>query len=212
MPTMTLQRAAQVFNRIKAETAFSTGPDEDDPYAYRRRGKPPTKNTFNLSVTLSVDGPVVQQAEAYQRAALGKKDQMFTLMSIGTRVRVAMGKKQADSGVSALVTERVEIAQKIKILEHILDAIETSVLNSGLLSEQAEAIKLRMGSTMARETTAQVSTSVLTDDDRQALTADLRAWRSHLMGIDDKLAGLNATNSITVTDEDFKILQEAGLA
>lgn len=211
MTLMTLQRAAQVFNRIKAETAFSTAPDEDDPYSYRRRGKPKTKNTFTLSVNLSVDGPVVQQAEAYRRLAISKKDQMFLLMRIGTTIRTATGRKQAEVGVSALVTERVELTQKVAILEHLVEAVETSTLNQELLQQQAEAIKGRLSSTVARETTAIVATSVLTSQDRDDLTAELREIRSTMMSLDDKLAGLN-TNTITISDEDFKVLQEAGLA
>ncbi len=212
MPAVTLQRAAQIFNRIKAETTFATEPDDDE-YGYRRRGRATkAKATFTLSVTLSVDGPVVQQAEAYRTLVLAKKNQMFGLMTIGSEIRHQMALKQTSVGVSKLVTNRVMVVQKIKILEHLIEAIETQTLNAELLGSQAEAIKQRLAVSTTATTSAMVGSTVLTAEDREALNREVREQRSTLMAIDDELSRLNAANTITIPDGDFKTLQEAGLA
>lgn len=213
MAQLSLNRAKQISNRIKAETAF--GVEEDDAYAgygRRRRTSPAQRNSITLNGSFSVDGPVGQQAEAYRRAAIGKVDKMFALMEIGTKLRVEMAIKNAECGVTQLVTRRVMVDQKIRILDHILQQIETDVLNTDLLIKQAEAIKGRLASATSNATTAQVATNVLTHEDRNNYTDCLTELRSELMMIDDTLGRHNATNEITIDDDDLAKLRAYGLA
>lgn len=214
MAQMTLQRAAHVFNRIKAETAFSATSTEDDPYSsYRRRSRTPHRATFTLNINVSVDHPVKQQVDAYRRLATEKMAKLFRLMEIGTRIRTAVTQVQAKVGITALVTQRVMVVNQIAILEHLLESVETSVYVPELVEQQAETIKRRLNnSTIQNSTTATVSTPVLTSEDRTELNGKLAAARSALMGIDDELATLNATNHIDVDMADLKVLQEAGLS
>lgn len=212
MVQMTLQRAQHVFNRIKAETAFATA-EEEDPYAgYGRRRPKTARNTFTLSINVSVDHPVRQQADAYRALALDKLDKMFALMEIGTRIRTATTEKQAHAGITALVTRRVMIVQQIQILDHLLQSVETGVYVPEMVENQAELIKKRLDSSASNTTTANISTVVLTSEDRVQLTTKLTASKSTLMWIDDHLATMNATNHIEVSTEDNKVLQETGLA
>jgi hypothetical protein len=210
MPQITLQRAAHVFNRIKAETAFST--ETEDAYTGygRRRNRP--RNTFTLSVDVSVDQQVRQQADAYRNLALGKLEKLFALMEIGTRIRAATTQRQATAGITALVTRRVMVVQQIAVLEHLLESVEAGVYAPESIEQQATLIKQRLNASTQGNTTATVSTVVLTADDREKLTRRLAATRSALMGIDDELATLNAMHYIEVSSDDMKVLQEAGLA
>lgn len=211
MAQMSLQRAAHVFNRIKTETAFGT--EVEDAYGYPgRRSRQRQHNTFALTISVSVDDQVKQQADAYRRLALGKKNQMFTLMEIGTKIRGAMAEQQANCGVTRLVTDRVMTANKIKILEHFLESVETSVFVAEQFERQAQAIKSRLESSTQGATSANVSTPVLTSDDRDNLRRELAELRSTQMRIDDELGTLNATNHITISDPDLEVLREAGLS
>lgn len=211
MASLSLNRAKQISNRIKTETAF--GAEDEDSYEYsRRRRTPAQRNAVTLKATFSVDGPVAQQAEAYRRAARGKVDKMFALMEIGTKLRASLAKKNAECGVTELVTRRVMVDQKIRILDQILQQIETDVLNVELLVAQAEAIKNRLSSAASTATTGQVSTNVLTHDDREELTGKLTRLRSELMSIDDELGRKNANNEIAIDDTDLATLREYGLA
>lgn len=212
MTTMTLKRATHVFNRIKTETSFQT--EVEDAYSGygRSRHRDRQHNPFTLAINISVDDHVKQQADAYRRLALSKKDRMFGLMEIGTKIRAAMIVQQAKCGVTDLVTTRVMVINKIKVLEHLLEAVETSVLVPDQLERQAEVIRTRLASSTQGTTTANVSTPILNSEDRDDLTRELNGQRSNLMRIDDELETLNVTNQISVNDEDLKVLQEAGLA
>jgi hypothetical protein len=213
MPTATLQRAAQIRNRINTATEFSVNPTEPDPYGYRRRGHKVTKNTFNLTVNLNVDGNVVPQADEFRKVALDKKNLIFTLMGIGTRIRTAMAAKQTECGVAPLVTLRVEIDQKIKMLDYMVGEVATAIYDRGALGPQAEIMRQRLNTASRGEaTTAAIKTPVLTAEDREMLTQELRGLKSELMRLDDKLASLNAINSIAIRDEDMRILEAEGLA
>jgi hypothetical protein len=210
MTTVSLQRATQIANRIRLATTFETKPEEDDYYARRRAKK--TKPTFVTSVEVNIDGNPRQTADALRLNLHKHKNTLFRLMEIGTRLRTSIASRQVEAGVNALVTERVMVVEKIKMLEALVASVEIGVYEGTALDASAAAARSRLSNATQGAVTATISTPLLTKEDRDDLTTELRALRSRQFEIDDQLSAKNATSVVTVDQDDYGFLKEHGYA
>jgi len=214
MATMTLQRASQIANRIRSETTFEQKPDEDD-YGYRRRGQKKTKPTFVTSVEINIDGDPRHTVDDLRLDLLKRKATLFKLMEIGTRLRTSIALRQTetgDCGINALVTERVMVVEQIKMLEALLNSVETEVYDGRTFDARVNATVARLSKSVSGTGSATVSTPLLTKEDRDEILNELRSRRSRQFEIDDQLSGKNATSMITVSEVDLAFLRENGFA
>ncbi len=212
MTTMTLRRAAQIFNLIKAETQFEQESDEDQ-YGYRRRRRGPQKQSFSTSATVTVDGNPRERVDRLRTELLAKKTKIFRLLTIGTEIRQAVAAKQATTGVTALVTERVAVVQQRQILEALLKPIETEVFDPTFVETQARELRTRLAVAGQGQTNANITTPLLTTDDREALRKELAVVRRRQIEIDDKLAELNSSSTVNIlSSEENEFLREIGIA
>jgi hypothetical protein len=209
MATILLRRVTQIANRIKTETAFEV--EQEDDYSYGRRRAKKIK-TLNPQATISIDGDPNRRVAALRENLLSRKNQILRLMEIATRIRTAMAVKQAECGVTALVTKRVGLINRQKILEYLIDSTATNTLNEKEFNEQCIAMRQRLANATGGVATADIPTVLLTDNDHQQIQIELGAVKRELLDIDDKLAQLNSSNSIEVNDEDEAYLRDLSIA
>lgn len=209
MPTMLLRRATQVVNRINREAAFEVEQTDDDAYAYRRRRRKVPVLTANTVV--SIDGEPRRRVDTLRQELLDRAQKMFRLIEISTNIRQAVAVKQAECGVTSLVTERVKVVRSQQITQSLLGAVNTNIYDPEEFDNKIEAMRDRLSRTTQNVGSADISTVLLTEADRKELQDRLVALNRRLLEIDDQLGELNSRNSVTVSNADEDYLRTAGI-
>jgi hypothetical protein len=209
MPTMLLRRATQVVNRINKETAFEVDSTDPDEFGYRRRRR--KVQTLVASTSVSIDADPRRRVDALRIDLLERFERMIRLAAIATHMRQAIGQKQAECGVTGLVTERVMVVRNQAIVQSLLSAVNQNTYNPEEFESRVNAMKDRLSRGQSNQVTSDISTVLLTADDRKNLQEMLLGLNRRLLQIDDQLAGLNASNSVQMSDEDEAYLREVGM-
>lgn len=209
MPEVVLRRATQIVNRINRETTFETE-EVDEEYGYRRRKK--RTHALQATARVSIDGNPSHRVTALRDNLLTKRNRMSHLLAIGTRIRQAAGVIQAQCGITALVTERVKVVKEIKVLETLLASVAQTVYDEDEFKAQVAGTRDRLLKSTNTQGTAEIDVSLLTLKDRNSFQEELTNLKRRLLDIDDELAELNATNKITIREDDEKYLRQEGIA
>jgi hypothetical protein len=205
---MLLRRATQISNRITRETVFEADSDPDEYYGRRRRKTP----TLKVEASVNIDGNPTQRINGLRNNLLDRYKRMSRLMDIGTRIRQKAGEKQAECGVNSLVTERVTLIKKQHIIEYLLGSPTAQLYDETEFRAQVDAMRDRLSRSTSNQGAAEITVRLLTEQDRDNLRAEAGRIKRRLLDIDDKLAELNSTNSIEISDEDQQYLQAEGIA
>ncbi len=210
MPTMLLRRATQVVNRINREAAFEVEQTDDDAYGYgrRRRRKMPV---LSANTVVSIDGEPRRRVDTLRQELLDRTQKMFRLIDISTNIRQAVAVKQAECGVTSLVTERVKIVRSQQITQSLLRAVEQDTYDPQEFDNKVEAMRDRLSRATQNVGTPDISTVLLTEADRKELQDRLVALNRRLLEIDDQLGELNSRNNVDLSNADADYLQTAGI-
>lgn len=208
MISMPLREAQQIVNRIKRETQF----EYEEPHEYygqRRRSK---VQVLNVTATVNIDSSPVETVKRLRVELIEKRDQILRLIQIGSKIRQTLGAAQAEEGVSPLVTERVATLQRQQFLETLLMSVERSVFDENQFKGQVKAISTRLSNPASNVATTELTTPLLTAEDRDGMRRDLADAKRRVLAIDNELARRNSSRSIEIEDNDMEFLQQVGIA
>jgi len=212
MSAVLLRRAQQIANRVSAESAIEVDrPDDDFGYGRRRTKK---VKVLETTATINIDGDPKRRATILHDALLSRANEMMQLIEIGIRLRQAIASKQAQVGVTPLVTMRVGLLNRQKILEQLVNSAANGVLDIEDLDARVKAMRNRLTNVTTTHGTASadITTVLLTDADRKAFEQELTNVKRALLDVDDKLGQLNATHTVDISDDDEKFLRDRGIA
>lgn len=212
MSSILLRRAQQIANRVSAESAIEVDRQDDD-YGFGRRRNKKVK-VLDTSATINIDGDPKRRATILHDALLTRANEMMKLIEIGIRFRQAIAAKQAQVGVTPLVTMRVGLLNRQKILEQLVNATESGILDIDELDARVKAMRNRLTNVTTTHGTASadITTVLLTETDRKAFESELTSVKRALLDVDDELGQLNATHTVDISDEDEQFLRDRGIA
>lgn len=206
MTEVSLRRAAQIINSMKADTSSDL--------LGRRRGRGSPVGDLSVVFPVDIDSTTDSHIEATRKKVLHNKDAALKLLGVETRIRQAVNTANVHAGVSALVTERVASLRAKAILEQLTKALDDEVYSKTDFEKKLAGHKERAkigGAANVYGVERNFTVTVLTGADRDEIKQELLAMNRRLVEIDDKLANLNASHKVTINDDDWGILQTAGL-
>lgn len=138
------------------------------------------------------------------------------MLALHFRIRGMIGEKNAEVGISRRMTERAELAARKKILQGATVSLER--VRTDFSANNIDAANKRIAAMKVRAENATASSYGLEDSVTVGLiSADtVKQWADQLDDIRlkdvelvDEIAGLNASTSITLSDDEVALLRKA---
>lgn len=230
MPEVSLRRAAQISNSLKAKinewSPVAPAGVEADEYGLprrRRRGAQPAQpGKLSAQIVIDVDTVTSGKLDIARDEWFRRYERLMVLLDIQTRLLQALATANDRAGVQPLVTERVAVLRRQHFLAGTIATLQESTHDRDEFVDKLKALRGRLAVVPTTEVVTHYGASpasrdkltvpLLTADDLAKLIARHAEIGRRLNEIDDQLVQLNVNNKLMIADADFGILREEGLA
>lgn len=166
--------------------------------------------TVAFGIHCQQDATAVQQAQAEKVAKQAAEQRAF--LRANYAIREAIGRKNAETGISSLLTERAEIEALEKKLGTLLSHFEAAIgagIDPATIPARIAAHNSRAESSRFYDGDKSFTLSAVTEEQAEAIRDELAAFKRRKAEIQDKVAGINLNTKISLSPETVAALKAA---